>query len=187
VTNPGLGTLGNGEVAQLSLIALRAGVDRTARRTSSPIALVEDLDLLLQADEAMGGRLVMSVSSLVDAEGPFILTASPQARERLRSSYPTLAARFTTVEVPAADEALTMAVLELLRPVLQEFHKVTIEDAALTAAVELAQAVSAGRVLPGRAVDLLDAAAAGLAIRPRETTEGAEPTVLREQDVRAAA
>ena len=184
--NRGPAALGGGEVAQLSLMALRAGVERMVRRSTSLIVLVEDLDLLLQADESTNGRLVMAVSSLVDAEEPLIVTASPQARDHFRSSYPTLAARFTTIEVPAADEALTLAVLELLRPVLQEFHKITIEDAALTAAVELAQAVSAGRVLPGRAVDLLDAAAAGVAIRPRGQ-EGEEAAVLHEQDLRGAA
>jgi ATP-dependent Clp protease ATP-binding subunit ClpC len=183
--NRGPAALSGAEVVQFGLPTLRAGVERIARRRSSPIALVEDLDLLLQADESAGGRLVTALASLAEAEEPFILTATPQAFGRFAASFPTLAARFQVIEVPAADEALTLAILELLRPTLQEFHTITIEDAALTAALELAPDVPGGRAAPGGAVDVLDAAAARLAIRPREG-EGAEAAVLRAQDLRAA-
>jgi ATP-dependent Clp protease ATP-binding subunit ClpC len=184
--NQGPAALSGAEVVQLGLGALRAGAERLVRRRTTPIVLVEDLDLLLQADESTSGRLVVALSSVAEAEEPLIVTATPQACERLASALPTLAARFEQVEVPAADEEVTAAILQLLRPTLQEFHKITIEDAALTAAVELAQAAPGGRVLPGGAVDLLDAAAARLAVRPRDESD-AETAVLREEDLRTAA
>ena len=180
----GPASLGDAEVLQLDPPALRIGVERLARRGSSPIMLVEDLDLLLGADESSGNRLVLGIASFAEAAEPLIVTATPQAREKLAALFPTLVARFEPVELPEADAALALKVLRLLRPTLQEFHNVAIEDAALTAAVELAPQMVGGRALPGGAVDLLDAAAARLT--PRRGRGSGETPVLREQDLRRA-
>jgi ATP-dependent Clp protease ATP-binding subunit ClpC len=183
----GPASLSGAVVLQLDPPALRTGVDRLARRSASPIVLVEDLDLLLGADDSPGGRLILAIAALADAEEPLIVTATPQAREQLESRLPTFAARFEQVELANADGEHTLAVLQLLRPGLQEFHKITIEDAALTAAVELAQESSGtpgARALPGAAVDLLDAAAARLATQRELGLE--ETAVLRELHLRPA-
>ena len=180
----GPASLGDAEVLQLDPPALRIGVERLARRGSSPIMLVEDLDLLLGADESSGNRLVLGIASFAEAAEPLIVTATPQAREKLAALFPTLVARFEPVELPEADAALALKVLRLLRPTLQEFHNVAIEDAALTAAVELAPQMVGGRALPGGAVDLLDAAAARLT--PRRGRGSGETPVLHEQDLRRA-
>ena len=180
----GPASLGDAEVLQLDPPALRIGVERLARRGSSPIMLVEDLDLLLGADESSGNRLVLGIASFAEAAEPLIVTATPQAREKLAALFPTLVARFEPVELPEADAVLALEVLRLLRPTLQEFHNVAIEDAALIAAVELAPQMVGGRALPGGAVDLLDAAAARLT--PRRGRGSGETPVLREQDLRRA-
>ena len=171
--------LADAEVIELDLAALRAGAGRIGRRGGPAIALVEDLDLLLRADDLSGGRLVTALASLADADSPLIVTASAEAIEHLEQGFPTLATRFEPVEVAEASGPHTFAVLELLRPALQEFHGVTIEDAALTAAIELAPQLRRARVLPGGAVDLLDAATARAAV--------ARSAVVGEEQVRDAA
>ncbi|HTJ72157.1 MAG TPA: Clp protease N-terminal domain-containing protein [Actinospica sp.] len=163
--NRGPASLGSAEVVELDVAALRAGVDRIVRRSASPVVLIEDLDMLLRADDLSGGRVVTAVASLAESEAPLIVTASAEARDRFEQGFPTLATRFESVELAAADPAHTLDVLELLRPGLQDFHGITIADSALAAAVELAPRVPGGRVPPGGAVDLLDAAAARLAVR----------------------
>jgi ATP-dependent Clp protease ATP-binding subunit ClpB len=97
----------------------------------------------------------------------------------LEQSFPTLATRFEVVEVPEASLEFSASVLEALRPSLQEFHGVTIEDSAIAATIELVPRLRPERALPGGAVDLLDAAAARLAVEQIE--------VLDEEQVRRVA
>ena len=61
------------------------------------------------------------------------------------------------VEEPDAETALEM--LHSLRPRYEAHHKVTIEDAALDAAVRLSSRYVTERLLPDKAVDLIDEAA----------------------------
>ena len=186
--NDGPASLRGATIVQLDPPALRAFGDRLVRRGVSPIVLVEDLGLLLDADDSPGSRLVLGLGALADAEEPLIVTATPQARELFAARFPTLAVRFEPIEIPEATGVDTIEVLRLLRPGLQEFHKIVIEDAALTAAVEIAQessATSGARALPGAAVDVLDAAAARLTAQREQGSE--ESAVLREQHLRRAA
>jgi ATP-dependent Clp protease ATP-binding subunit ClpC len=187
--NRGPVALSGAVILRLEPPALRMDVGRLAPRNISPIALVEDLDLLLGADDAASGQLILGLAALAEAEEPLIITATPQAREQLESRFPTFAARLEPVELTEADAAYTLAVLQLVRRGLQGFHVVTIEDSALTAAIEIAQEPSAAsgarlRVLPGAAVDVLDAAAARLAAQ-REPGSG-EAVVLSEEQLRSA-
>jgi len=170
--NRGPAALGSAEVVELDLAALRTGAERVVRRSASPVVLVEDLDMLLRADDLSGGRLVMALASLADGESPLVVTGTAEASERLEQGFPTLATRFEAVDLTEASQAITKAVLQELRPALQEFHKITIEESALTGAVEVALRVSGGRVLPGGAVDVLDAAAARAAARRVTVLDG---------------
>lgn len=69
------------------------------------------------------------------------------------------ARRFQPVKVdePSEEQATTM--LRGLRDTYESAHKVTIRDEALVAAVSLSHRYIAGRLLPDKAVDLLDTAA----------------------------
>jgi ATP-dependent Clp protease ATP-binding subunit ClpC len=158
----GPAALADAELLELDLFALRASSERLARRTAVPIVLIEDLDTLLAADDLSGGRMVLGLVALADAEVSCVLTGTAAGRERFERAFPVLAARFEPVELPAAGQALTMEILQALRPGLLEFHRIVIEDSALAAAVELGALGAGGRVLPGAAVDLLDTAASRL-------------------------
>jgi hypothetical protein len=176
--------VGSAEVVELDLAALRAGVERVVRRSASPVVLVEDLDLLLRADDLSGGRIVTALAGLAESESPLIVTASAEARDRFEQGFPTLATRLHAVELAEASGAHAREVLEQLRPALQRFHGIVIDDSALTAAIELAPRVLGGRVLPGGAVDLLDTAAARLVVRAQ--SPGGTPA-LTEAHLREAA
>jgi ATP-dependent Clp protease ATP-binding subunit ClpC len=62
-----------------------------------------------------------------------------------------------TVEEPTRDEALE--ILKGLRPNYEAFHRVTISDEALEAAVDLSKRYISDRYLPDKAIDLMDEAA----------------------------
>ena len=171
-TNRGPAALGSAEVVALDLAALRLGAERSVRRSVSPVVLVEDLDMLLRADDLSGGRLVTVLASLADAEIPLVVTGTVEAGEVFGRSFPSLATRFEVIELAEADESLTKSVLAELRPTLQDFHKVAIDDSALVAALEIGMRTVGGRVLPGVAVDLLDAAAARAAARKETALDG---------------
>lgn len=64
------------------------------------------------------------------------------------------------VEEPSADEAV--AILKGLRPNYEQHHRVSITDAAITAAVELSSRYIQDHYLPDKAVDLVDETAAFL-------------------------
>jgi len=66
--------------------------------------------------------------------------------------------RFQPVKVEEPSEEEACKILEGLRPKYEEHHKVTITDAAVTAAVKLSSRYLNDRFLPDKAIDLIDEA-----------------------------
>lgn len=165
--------------------ALRLGPGRLIQPQRHLVAVVEDLDALFAAFAAVGvARLAGTLSELADSDTPLIVTGTADALARLAEAAPALAERFTLIPVPAADTVLTAEILRVLRPELDRHHGVAIADETLAAAIELGgrYAASGGaRVLPGAAVDLLDAAAARVAL----TATVAPAPAVRPEDLRA--
>ena len=77
--------------------------------------------------------------------------------------------------------ALTIDILKGLRDRYEAYHRVTITDAALTAAVQMAERYISDRFLPDKAIDLIDEAGARLRIEDDRAPN------LREFDERIAA
>ncbi|GAA1693851.1 hypothetical protein GCM10009830_47080 [Glycomyces endophyticus] len=128
--------------------------------------------------------------ALLELNVPLILTTvpdSPLAQAAAEFAAAGKIDRISVVELSAADsvEAVRIAV-----PELERHHGVVIEDEALPAAVELADRYITDRLLPAKAVDLLDDACALVALhlarRPRELAE-AEAEIDRLQAEQAAA
>ncbi|RNG27447.1 ATP-dependent Clp protease ATP-binding subunit [Streptomyces botrytidirepellens] len=88
------------------------------------------------------------------------------------AEFPDLAAHFQVVPVgePTHDE--TVGILKQLRRDYEAHHQVTITDDALDAAVALSARHITDRVLPGKAVEVLDEAGARMRM-----TDGADRTV----------
>ncbi|MFT4216919.1 MAG: ATP-dependent Clp protease ATP-binding subunit [Micropruina sp.] len=89
--------------------------------------------------------------------------------------------RFQPIQVAEPSIALTIDILRGLRDRYEAHHRITITDAALTAAAQMADRYISDRFLPDKAIDLIDEAGARLRIR-RMTA----PPDLREFDERIA-
>ena len=72
--------------------------------------------------------------------------------------------RFQPVLVEEPDPEIAIEMLKGLRPRYEAHHKVKVEDEAIEAAVRLSQRYISDRLLPDKAVDLIDEAAAKLRI-----------------------
>ena len=68
--------------------------------------------------------------------------------------------RFQPIVAEEPDEEKAMAMLTIVRPKYEKFHKVTFSDDTLKAAISLSKKYIGERYLPDKAVDLLDEAAA---------------------------
>nr|MBW4095578.1 ATP-dependent Clp protease ATP-binding subunit [Acidobacteriota bacterium] len=73
--------------------------------------------------------------------------------------------RFQPIQVAEPTVALTIEILKGLRDRYEAHHRVSITDAALTAAANLAHRYISDRFLPDKAIDLIDEAGARLRIR----------------------
>jgi type VI secretion system protein VasG len=77
---------------------------------------------------------------------------------------PALARRFQVVKVAEPDEPTAEVMLRALAPKLETHHKVRILDEAVSAAVRLSHRYITGRLLPDKAVSVLDTACARVAV-----------------------
>ncbi|MDR2996711.1 MAG: ATP-dependent Clp protease ATP-binding subunit [Microbacterium sp.] len=78
---------------------------------------------------------------------------------------PALERRFQPVRVGEPSVADAVRILEGLKPAYEEHHRVTYTDAAIRAAVQLSDRYLTDRVLPDKAIDLIDQAGARLRLR----------------------
>ena len=131
--------------------------------------VVEAKDVLLFIDEihtiigAGGAEGALDASNILKpslARGELQLIGATTIEEYRKyiEKDPALERRFqpVTVEEPTEEEAV--AILKGLRPRYEEHHRVTITDAALTAAVRLSSRYINDRFLPDKAIDLIDEA-----------------------------
>lgn len=85
--------------------------------------------------------------------------------------------RLQPIEIAELSVERTMEVLEALRPGFEAYHGVRIAGSAQTAAATLAKRYIADRLLPDKAIDLIDQAAA------RASLSGAGPKEVREENI----
>ena len=109
-----------------------------------------------------------------------MVCSSPRASIGFRMDA-ALERRFQPIQVAEPSIALTIDILRGLRDRYEAHHRITITDAALTAAAQLADRYISDRFLPDKAIDLIDEAGARLRIR-RMTA----PPDLRDFDERIA-
>jgi ATP-dependent Clp protease ATP-binding subunit ClpC len=168
--------LGGRRIIELSMASLLASTkyrgDLEERLTGVLEEAIADQSIILFIDEIHtivgAGR---SDGAAMDASGIFkpylsrglrcIGTSTISEYHRYIDADPALERRFETILVkePCREEALAM--LEALRPKLEEHHGVRILDDAPGAAVDLSMRFDADHMLPDKAVDLLDTACSG--------------------------
>ncbi len=78
---------------------------------------------------------------------------------------PALERRFQVVQVPETTPAETLEVLQGLRSRYADFHRVTLTDEALVAAVQMSSRYIQNRYQPDKAIDLIDEAGARVCVQ----------------------
>jgi ATP-dependent Clp protease ATP-binding subunit ClpC len=104
-----------------------------------------------------------------------ISTATPAAYAKSIEDHGWLEQYFQAIDVAPASESEAIKVLLGIKDEYENFHGVTYTEDALTYAVYYASCCIRGRALPGKAVDVIDEAGAGVGMRhsalPEEVTE----------------
>lgn len=133
---------------------------------SRTILFIDEVHMLDQLSGAEGSLNISDVLKPVLARGEMQVigaTTWAEYESTIKKDQP-LDRRFqpVIVEEPTSKEALAM--LKHVRSAYEAFHKVTIEDEALEAAVSLSRKRIKNRYLPDKAIDLIDEASAKVAI-----------------------
>ena len=142
-------------------------MDEVAARKGELIVFLDEIHTVVGAGG--GGEGSMDAGNILKprlARGELHLVGATTLKEyRVIEKDPALERRFQPVRVgePAIEDAVL--ILRGLRPAYEEHHGITYTDEALRAAVELGDRYLTERVLPDKAIDLIDQAGARLRLR----------------------
>jgi ATP-dependent Clp protease ATP-binding subunit ClpC len=104
-----------------------------------------------------------------------IATSTPAELDACMRQAQWLSERFRAIHVRPFNDNETLEVLKARRQTYEKFHEVTYSDEALTTVVNESGRYLADRVLPGKALQLIDAAGARVKLRqPVVSPEAAE-------------
>ncbi|HQD97085.1 MAG TPA: ATP-dependent Clp protease ATP-binding subunit, partial [Propionicimonas sp.] len=148
------------------------------------VLFIDEIHTLVGAGAAEGAIDAASILKPMLARGELQTigaTTLDEYRKHIEKDA-ALERRFQPIQVAEPSIALTIDILRGLRDRYEAHHRITITDAALTAAAQMADRYISDRFLPDKAIDLIDEAGARLRIR-RMTA----PPDLREFDERIAA
>ena len=130
------------------------------REAGNVLLFIDEIHTIIGAGGAEGALDASNIlkPSLARGELQLIGATTIEEYRKYIEKDPALERRFqpVTVEEPTEEEAV--AILKGLRPRYEEHHRVTITDAALTAAVRLSSRYINDRFLPDKAIDLIDEA-----------------------------
>ena len=143
------------------------------REAGNVLLFIDEIHTIIGAGGAEGALDASNIlkPSLARGELQLIGATTIEEYRKYIEKDPALERRFqpVTVEEPTEEEAV--AILKGLRPRYEEHHRVTITDAALTAAVRLSSRYINDRFLPDKAIDLVDEAAAKLRLEMNSVPE----------------
>ena len=136
------------------------------RQAGDVILFIDELHTICGAGSAEGAIDAGNLLKPVLARGGLQVIGATTGAEfkKYISRDSALARRFQPVEVRETRPEETRIILQTLRPRYQRYHKVSITEDALAAAVELSARCMPGRADPDRSVDLMDEAAACAAV-----------------------
>jgi ATP-dependent Clp protease ATP-binding subunit ClpA len=130
------------------------------------ILFIDEIHMLQQIGQSEGSLNISDILKPALARGDVQIIGATTWMEYEKYIQPdqALDRRFQPVLVdePSPEEAI--AILRHLRPTYEEFHNVSITDAAIEAAVHLSDEQIKDRYLPDKAIDLIDEASAKVSI-----------------------
>lgn len=125
------------------------------------ILFIDEIHGLFDAGRVQGGLGIGDILKPVLSRGEFPLIGATtfSGAEHLAGDS-ALARRFRPIVVDEPSPETTLKILRGVRPSFEQHHNIKIDDSALAAAVRLSSRASSGQYLPGRAISLIDSAAA---------------------------
>jgi ATP-dependent Clp protease ATP-binding subunit ClpC len=108
---------------------------------------------------------------MLDGTRQFIGAATPGEYKELIQAAPWVADCFRAVHVGPSDEETTLQVLKVRKHQYEKFHDVTYSDEALDCAAHCADRFLPESPLPGKALELIDAAGARVRLRQNPMPE----------------
>jgi ATP-dependent Clp protease ATP-binding subunit ClpC len=146
------------------------------------ILFIDEFHMLAQVGAAEGAVNVSEVFKPALARGDLQIIGATTWDEYEKHIRPNAALdrrlQPVLVDEPSTEQAVRM--LKALRPAYEEFHHVKIPDDAIDAAVRLSDEKIRGRFLPDKAIDLIDEAAAKVAIECSRSHHGATMGIVHE-------
>ncbi|MBV8149695.1 MAG: ATP-dependent Clp protease ATP-binding subunit, partial [Candidatus Eremiobacteraeota bacterium] len=155
-------------------------IDEIKRSAGDVILFIDELHTLVGAGAAEGALDLSSMIKPELARGELQCvgaTTFDEYRKYIESDA-ALERRFQPVMVDEPSIEQTVAILRGLRAGYSHHHRVTITDDALEASAALSARYIADRFLPDKAIDLMDEAAASVALQNKGTLD--YPPVTRE-------
>ena len=142
-------------------------VIKEVKESPVPIVLfIDEAHTMIGAGGAAGGGDAANLLKPALARGELRTIAATTWSEYKKyfEKDPALARRFQLVALDEPSEETAVVMLRGLRDSYEKSHNVHIQDAAVVAAVELSSRYISGRMLPDKAVSLLDTTAARVRI-----------------------
>ncbi|KQQ49868.1 ClpV1 family T6SS ATPase [Pseudomonas sp. Leaf127] len=153
---------------------LRGVIDEIKASTTPVILFIDEAHMLIGAGGAAGGSDAANLLKPALARGELRTIAATTWSEYKKyfEKDPALARRFQLVKLDEPSVKTAVLILRGLKGHYEKVHGVSVRDDAVVAAAELSDRYITGRLLPDKAVDLLDTASArvriGLGIKPAE-------------------
>ena len=138
-----------------------------AMRAGNVLLFVDEVHNLIGTGAAEGAVDAANIFKPLLARGELQIIGATTVAEYRKNieKDAALERRFQPVTVSEPTAAQTRQILESLRDVYEEHHRVCISDEALRAAVDMAVRYIPDRFLPDKAIDLMDEAASRVGLR----------------------
>ena len=153
---------------------LKAVLDEIKEAQREIILFIDELHTVVGAGAAEGAVDASNMMKPALARGDLQAlgaTTEPEYRNHIEKDA-ALERRFQPILVEEPDVETAIEMLRCLRPKYEAHHKVTITDAALEAACRLSKRYITDRLLPDKAVDLIDDAASKIRINAQSMPGG---------------
>ena len=160
---------------------LKAVMDEIKQAEGEIILFIDEIHTVVGAGAAEGSIDASNMMKPALARGELQCVGATTEQEYTRyiEKDAALERRFQPILIEEPDAETAVEMLRALRPRFEAHHKVLIDDSALEAATRLSQRYMSERLLPDKAVDLIDEAASKLRIDAQLL-----PPELREQESR---
>ena len=143
---------------------LKAVMDEIRQASGEIVLFIDEIHTVVGAGAGAGDGALdasnMMKPALARGELQTIGATTPNEYRRYIEADSALERRFSPIWVEEPDTDTAIEMLETLRPRYEQHHGFTIEQSALQAAVQLSARYISDRLLPDKAVDLIDEAAA---------------------------